>query len=527
VPKTRESDNEFVAADLHVQATYRLTEALVASEKRMRRRIELLAEIVFETDSGDALVFLNEAWSTVLGHPIEACLGRALREFVFEEDGPAFEMAMKGAVTEHSAGPTRLQFVRADGGIAWMEISASRLPDGGAVGALHDVTARRQLEQQLLQSQKMEAIGQLASGIAHDLNNILTPILMGAEILQQSHDYAGNREILSMMGREAARGGAIIRQLLAFSRGWEGTRLVVRPERLINDIVDLIRETFPRSIVVDQKIPEKTWNVLADPTQLHQVLLNLCVNARDAMPGGGHLTVGASNVTLAETSSQLAPNGKAGPYVLLEVRDSGVGIAPENSDHIFEPFFTTKAIGKGTGLGLSTVLGIVRSHGGFLQFDSVPRRGTVFKVYLPATVDDENLVPAVSTEDRAPGGNRHILVVDDEASIREAARVALTRQGYRVTLAANGKEGLEQFRLHSDTICLLLTDVMMPVMDGAALIKAVRAENQRLPIVAVSGLEDQVMRGDLESAGVNVFLTKPFSIFTLADVIAEQLGKRS
>jgi two-component system, cell cycle sensor histidine kinase and response regulator CckA len=525
VPETRESDNEFVAADLHVQATYRLTEALVASEKRMRRRIELLAEIVFETDSSETLVYLNEAWSAVLGYPIEACLGRALREFVFEEDRPALETAISGSAAELSSGRTRLQFVRADGGIAWLEISASRLPDGGAVGALHDVTARRQLERQLLQSQKMEAIGQLASGIAHDLNNILTPILMGTEILQQTHDLVGNREILSMMGREAARGGAIIKQLLAFSRGWDGARVVVRPERLIKDIVILIKETFPRAITVDQRIPEKTWNVLADPTQLHQVLLNLCVNARDAMPVGGSLTLSASNLTLTESSSQLPPNGKAGPYVLLEVRDTGVGIAPENTDHVFEPFFTTKAIGKGTGLGLSTVLGIVRSHGGFLQFDSVQKRGTVFKVYLPATGDDENPTAAVPTAVRESGRNQHILVVDDEASIREAARVALTRQGYRVTVASNGKEGLEQFHLNSGTIRLLITDVMMPVMDGAALIKAVRAENRNLPIVAVSGLDDQVMRGDVESAGVDVFLTKPFSTFTLADVVAQQLRK--
>jgi two-component system, cell cycle sensor histidine kinase and response regulator CckA len=525
VSNSTDSDNSFVAADLHVQATYRLTEALVASEQRMRRRVELLLEIVFETDPGGALVFLNRAWTTVLGYSIEASLGRALSQFVLEEDRPNLEKALRATAIEQSAGHTRIRFVRSDGGIAWMEISASQLADGSAVGAAHDVTVRRQLEQKLLQSQKMEAIGQLASGIAHDLNNILTPILMGAEILLQNRLYEGDRELLSIMGREAARGGAIIKQLLTFSQGREGTRVVVNLGPLVNEIVELMKQTFPRSIIVDQQIPEKTWNVLADPTQLHLILLNLCVNARDAMPEGGRLTVRVSNTLLAMGDPLLPPGEKAGAYVVFEVRDTGVGIAPENKDRIFEPFFTTKAIGKGTGLGLSTVLGIVRSHGGFLHLDSVLRSGSVFKAFVPATDDLEQPARSTTSGVSKSANDHHILIVDDEMSIREVARAALMRQGYRVTVASDGKEGLAQYRMHSDTISLLMTDVMMPVMDGAALINAVRAENQSLPIVAISGLDELEKRAILEAAGVGAFLTKPFSIATLLDVIGKQLAE--
>jgi CheY-like chemotaxis protein len=202
-----------------------------------------------------------------------------------------------------------------------------------------------------------------------------------------------------------------------------------------------------------------------------------------------------------------------------------VGIAPENKDRIFEPFFTTKAIGKGTGLGLSTVLGIVRSHGGFLHLDSVLRSGSVFKAFVPATDDLEQPARSTTSGVSKSANDHHILIVDDEMSIREVARAALMRQGYRVTVASDGKEGLAQYRMHSDTISLLMTDVMMPVMDGAALINAVRAENQSLPIVAISGLDELEKRAILEAAGVGAFLTKPFSIATLLDVIGKQLAE--
>jgi CheY-like chemotaxis protein len=286
----------------------------------------------------------------------------------------------------------------------------------------------------------------------------------------------------------------------------------------------IMKETFSRSIALSQHVEEGPWSVLVDRTQLHQVVLNLCVNARDAMPEGGRLSVGVFNILLKEDDPLLPQGAKPGPYVRIEVADTGRGIDPAIKDRIFDPFFTTKPMGQGTGLGLSTALGIVRSHGGFIKVDSTPGAGSVFNVFLPATEDAEQTPAPPAAGDPGTGRDHHILVVDDEAAVREMMRAALGLRGYRVTLAANGEEGLARFREHSGTISLVITDLMMPVMDGAALIEAVRRIDPRVPIVASSGLPELDRLGGIQASGVQAFLPKPFSVHALMQVVGKQLA---
>ena len=264
-------------------------------------------------------------------------------------------------------------------------IEATLSPGGGECRAVAlDITERKRLEQQALRAQRMEGIGTLAGGIAHDLNNVLGPIILSVDLLKMRFLDAASQELLALIDSSAHHGADLVRQVLSFARGVEGQRLEVLIQNVIRDIENLARETFPKHLQIRTVIPAGLWTVIGDRTQLHQVLLNLCVNARDAMPSGGTLTIAAENRTLDAHCTSLSAEAKPGPYVLLQVHDTGTGIPPDVIEKIFDPFFTTKDFRQGTGLGLSTTLGIVKSHGGFLQVTSEPGQGTRFSIYLPA-----------------------------------------------------------------------------------------------------------------------------------------------
>jgi len=365
-------------------------------------------------------------------------------------------------------------------------------------GIISDISERKELEAQFLRAQRLENLGSLAGGIAHDLNNVLAPIVMGIQLLRDRHKDASTISTLGTLESCAKRGANLVKQILMFARGVEGRRVPVDPGRLIVDLERILRRTFAKSIRIVLEVVPDLWTVSADATQLEQVLMNLCVNARDAMPGGGTLTIAAHNQI------------HDGAHVVIEVRDTGEGIPPENLDKIFDPFFTTKAAGAGTGLGLSTVSAIIKSHGGFVTVDSTLSQGTTFRMYLPALPAGVQKEPAKTSGAFPAGKGELILVVDDEAAIRDLARTILENYGYRVIIAADGVEGVAEYSKHQKDIDLVLTDLDMPKIDGPHLIRLIERMNPDVRVIAVSGLMGQDTFEDKTTGKPRPVLQKPF-----------------
>lgn len=420
------------------------------------------------------------------------------------------------------------RIVRPDGSTRWIRGRSFAIRDAhGKVYRVaeiaEDITERKRLDEQFLRSQRMESIGTLASGVAHDLNNILAPILMSANMLREEISPDLREEMLSMIEECANRGSSIIRQVLTFARGVEGERSVLQMRHLVGELEKITRETFPKSINIVTRIPRDLWPVTGDATQLHQMLLNLCINARDAMPDGGTLKISAENVELDANYSAMASEAKPGSYVKLTVSDSGCGIPTEIITKIFDPFFTTKAVGKGTGLGLSTVMGIAKGHGGFVNVYSEVRKGTTFKVYVPATLD----ASAVADRQTAPlppiGSGETVLVVDDEAPISIVLERLLKKSGYNVLVAANGVEAMSLCTRHAAEIRVVLTDIMMPLMDGVNLTRALKKMNPRLEVIASTGQADEARQAVLKSLGVKIFLQKPYVAGKLLNAVHDAI----
>lgn len=392
-----------------------------------------------------------------------------------------------------------------------------------------DITERKTLETQFLRAQRMENLGALASGLAHDLNNILAPVLLGVEVLREQRVGPEFGRVVAMLAANARRGAELVKQLLGFARGTEGGRVLVQPKHLLREIIQIVRETFPKSIQVRSNVPDDLWTLKADPTQVHQILLNLCVNARDAMPNGGVLSLAAENVSFDESSAGMIPDVKAGPHVAFRVEDTGHGIPESIRDRIFDPFFTTKEPGKGTGLGLSTVRGLVSGHEGRVEVTTKAGQGTVFRVFLPALPAVETRSVDLTTPTFPSGHGEVILVVDDETSVLEMTRKILTAHGYEVLVAANGTEAVIIFAQQAGRIRLVLTDVMMPFMDGPALARAVRIINPEIKVVFSSGFssppEENSTAKELEVLGVKDFLDKPYTADKLLTTIHRTLRK--
>ncbi len=507
--------------------------SLKESEERFRQVVENIQEVFWMIDvEKNTIVYISPGYEQIWGRPCAELytFPKSWSGSIHEADR---ERVMRAAAGRQVLGTYEetYRILRPDGTIRWIRDRAFPVkgPDGRVgrvVGVAMDITEQKKLEEQFLHAQRMEAIGTLASGVAHDLNNILAPVLMVAGLLKSRPDFsARDVELLSIIENSAHRGAGIIRQLLTFSRGMVGERGPVQSRHMVHEMVKIMGETFPRNITIVESAPRELWTVEADATQLHQVIMNLCVNARDAMPAGGTLSLGATNVQLgAGEAFALDPAARAGAYVLLEVADTGTGIPPEIVHRIFEPFFTTKGVGKGTGLGLSTVVGIIRSHGGHVQVVSEPGRGSTFRVYLPAMAAEADVGASRGAPDRLPcGHDEQILLVDDEAPIREATRSLLEKHRYRVVVAANGDEALRVFLENQGTVRLVVTDIMMPEMDGLALIRAIRLVSQSLPVIAISGLEQSPQAEELASHQIAKLLAKPFAPADLLNAIAGAL----
>jgi CheY-like chemotaxis protein len=377
----------------------------------------------------------------------------------------------------------------------------------------------------------MESVGILAGGIAHDLNNVLAPILMSIALLKlKMPDNEKVQKQLDQLAAYAQRGANLVKQVLTFGRGAENQRVLMQPKHIGREIEQIVSDTFPKNIEFDFSFASDLWPITGDPTQLHQTILNLCVNARDAMPAGGQLSLRMENHTLDTTFAGMHNLSNPGPYVMIAVKDTGTGIPAAIRERIFEPFFTTKDIGKGTGLGLSTTLAIVKSHGGFIDLRSEEGRGTTFMLYFPAsstpiTVD----APGAAQRGLPLGDNELILVVDDEALIREVARSTLERFGYRVLQAQNGTEAVALYALHRTDIAVVVTDMAMPVMDGPATILALRTINPDVRIIGSSGQGtlSQMTTGKSNAAGLTYFIPKPYTAETLLRTLAKVLNKGS
>jgi two-component system cell cycle sensor histidine kinase/response regulator CckA len=398
----------------------------------------------------------------------------------------------------------------------------------GMVITIEDITEKKKLETQFLRSQRMESVGTLAGGIAHDLNNVLTPLLISVQLLKKKITGDEGQKLLDTLEANVVRGAKLVKQVLAFGRGIHGERIPIQPAHIIREIEQIVQETFPKSVEFQADSAAGLLALTGDATQLHQVLLNLCVNARDAMPAGGRLSVKMENVVLDKIHGGRDPEAKPGPYVVITVTDTGTGIPKEIRNKIFEPFFTTKAPGKGTGLGLSTCFGIIKSHGGFINYYSEVGKGSAFKVYLPAdttVVEPKN--PAVESARLPCGQDELVLVVDDEVPILALAEATLQQFGYRVLTAVNGEEAVSIYKKRQHEIAVILTDMMMPVMDGPAAIIALKAINPKVRIIGMSGFDSQGGMTTAKNAGVDHFIPKPYATEVLLHALHKVLHQKA
>lgn len=388
-----------------------------------------------------------------------------------------------------------------------------------------DELERIKYEQQFLRAQRMESIGTLAGGIAHDINNVLAPIMMSIDMLRMYVDHPDGVNILDMVGASARRGANMVRQVLSFARGTEVEAKEMEVVPIIDDLLRIIRETFPKNIRVESHLQADLWQIKADPTQIDQVLLNLCLNARDAMPDGGQITLKVQNAMIDEVEAAMNLDSRPGLYVTIQVEDTGHGISQETIERIFDPFFTTKGPGRGTGLGLSTTLTIMKSHGGFVRVWSNPGEGARFRLYLPALCAPGWVEAEACEEEILPfGKGETVLVVDDEPLVRQITMQTLEAHGYKVLLASNGSEAVSTYVEHQNSIAVVLTDMMMPVMDGQATIRALRRLHPFVRIIAASGINTRINVSRTANSRATHFLAKPFTAGTLLKTLHKVLA---
>jgi PAS domain S-box-containing protein len=519
-----------IGVGMDVTAHRAMEDALRESEERFRQVVESIDEVFWvSSTSGQQLLYVSPKFERIWGRQGDE-LGR-LREVWSEslhpDDRARVESRFAG-VREPVDESYRI--IRPDRHVRWIRHRAFPVRDATGevvrlVGVAEDVTERKDLERQFLHAQRLEAIGTLASGVAHDLNNILAPLIMVPAMLHGRLASSSDEELLALMEGAAKRGADIVRQLLTFSRGVEGERGFVAVGDLLREMGRFARETFPRDIEIAEEIPADVRTVLGNTTHLHQVLMNLCVNARDAMPGGGRLSLSAGNRLLTDAEAQALGGLHGGSYVALAIGDTGTGIPLPILDRIFEPFFTTKDVGKGTGLGLSTVLGIVKSHGGFVRVETKAGAGSTFNVFLPSA-DQPAAIGAPDEKHPGHGRGELILLVDDEQPILKSMRRFLEKSGYSVVTASDGREALDVLGRRRADIQMLVTDLMMPTMNGAALIAALRATDPDLPIIVTSGNFDASSREQIRAAAVQEVLNKPLLPATLLTAIARHLRAR-
>jgi PAS domain S-box-containing protein len=492
-----------------------VTERKQAEQKIMEQAalLDVATNAIFVQSLDDCkILYWNRGAEHLYGWMANEVLSRDAREILYEEALPQFENIMSDfSVKGRWQGELR-HFDKTGKALTvesrWTSIANYSGSPKSILIVNTDITEKKQIEMQFLRSQRIESIGTLANGIAHDLNNILTPIMAIAQLLPIKIPDVDDqiKNLFEILETSAKRGSTLVSQVLFFSRGIEGQRIEVQVSHLIKEIKKIANQTFPKSIQVEATVDRDLWTVFGDATQLHQVLMNISVNARDAMPRGGSLQFFAENIVIDENYARMDIEAKVGSHILITISDTGIGIPPEIIDKIFEPFFTTKEVGSGSGLGLSTAIGIIKSHGGFIKVYSEMGKGTQFKIYLPATGTKEEL--AVKKKDVFIGEGELILVVDDEALIRETTKTLLESFNYQVMTACDGIDAIVIYAQHKDIISAVLMDMMMPLMDGETAILALEKINPQVKVIANSGLGSSNKN---MSACVKALLLKPYS----------------
>jgi PAS domain S-box-containing protein len=522
------TSNEALLAE--ISAHKEAERALRASEAQYRRIMEMTDEGVWLINAEGQTEFINPRGAAMLGYTVEEMMRRSPLDFIYPEDvpdGAAKLEARKQGVREQ----LEYRMRHKNGSEVWVRSNATPVYDeqgqyAGALAMYADITEHRQIEARALRTQRLESLGTLAGGIAHDLNNILAPILISINMLQREWTDEKSLRRLETMRRNVVRGSEMIKQVLTFARGSKGEHVPLLPASLLKEIVRLMRETLPSTITIEAAIPDDLWPITGDATQLHQVLMNLCVNARDAMPQGGCLRIAADNRQLDEVWAGMRPNARAGAYLCVTVADTGAGIPAAVLDKIFDPFFTTKETGKGTGLGLSTVQGIINGHGGLIDVESKPQHGAQFTIYLPATPAAAVTTATIGTLAPPRGSGEWILIADDEAPLRETLREMLESSGYRVLTACDGTEAVTLYGAHEHEIRIVLLDMVMPHLDGLSTFRVLRKINPQLKVIATSGRADNKINALLEDPTV-AFLPKPYAAEKLLMLLAEKLQPAS
>ena len=503
-------------------------EILRQSEEQFRLIAENVTDMIAVFDLDGRRLYSSPAYKGIIGDP-ESLNGTDGYQTVHPDDMARVKQTFQETVRTGIGQRIEYRVLAKDGTTRDIDSKSSviREIDGTfsrAIIVARDVTEEKKLAAQFLRSQRMESIGTLAGGIAHDLNNILAPIMMAIELLRNKVPDLRGQKLLTTIETSARRGADIVKQVLAFGRGVTGDRVPVQLEHVIGDVVKIVSATFPKSITIEADVRKNLWAVQADPTQMHQVLLNLLVNARDAMSEGGTLTISAENMRLDENQARMHREAKPGNYICIVLSDTGTGIPVDIREKIFEPFFTTKEMGLGTGLGLSTTQAIVKSHGGFIGLESEVGKGSTFRIYIPATATASDVALESKAADLPTGNGELILIIDDEAAIREIARETLEAYGYKAITASNGSEGVAAYVENREKIKVVITDSAMPGMDGKAVARALKEINPDVRIIASSGLTTEERVDTRSGSEVETFLKKPYTAEKLLKALAAVLS---
>jgi PAS domain S-box-containing protein len=502
-----------------------ITERKTANE-RIRQQASLLEktrDAILVCDLNHKIIYWNRGAEKVYGWEAKDVLGEEICETICQGDQTIIEKALIVLEKSDEWQEETVNFTKKDKKITvisrWTLVRNELGQPDYFLIVNTDITELKHTEQQLLRAQRLESIGTLAGGIAHDLNNVLSPILMAVDMLQTDLDLPeSSQPWLSIIRENTERGADLIKQVLTFARGaGEGNRIEIQVAHIIKEQIKVLQQTLPQNIILEFNVDPKLALINADPTQIHQVLMNLAVNAKDAMPSGGTLKIKAENAEIDENYALINPNAKPGHYILITVEDSGIGMAPDILERIWDPFYTTKEIGKGTGLGLSTALSIVRGHGGFIHAYSELNRGTQFSVYLPA-LETEGVETFPKENLPYPKGKGElILIIDDEEHIRQIISATLEKYGYKTLLAADGTEALAIFAQNLN-VDLVITDMAMPYMNGEATTRALRKIKPDQKIIISSGLTSS-QEGNIKELKINEFLPKPFTSEKLLTMI--------
>ncbi len=517
------------SADLALLAIlYKLLIHYISQLKQAEQKIceqaallDVATDAIFVKNIQNQILFWNKSAELLYGWKVEEAVGKDALALLYE-DLPLPESALL-IVIKNGSWQGELKQVQKNGDEILVESRWTLVRDefGEPKSILivnTEITQKKQLEAQLLRSQRLECIGTLAGGIAHDLNNVLAPILLAVPLLQMKLSDPQSEHLLKMLENNVKRGANLVRQILSFARGIEGRQTTVKVKSLLTEIEDIITGTFSKSITCHTYISDNIWHVHGNATQLHQVLMNLVVNARDAMPDGGIMTISAENLVIDEHYAKMHIDAQVGCYVAITIADTGIGIPQTIQERIFEPFFTTKEVGKGTGLGLSTALGIIKNHGGFVNLYSEVNQGTQFQIYLPCSTKVEIDPPSEELEPLT-GNGELILVVDDETTIRDVTKSSLETYNYRVLTASDGVEAVAIYAQNKHEISVVLLDMMMPWMDGAIAIRTLQKINPHVKIIAMSGLLSNQNIAESAGTGVKGFLSKPCTARELLQAI--------